>query len=58
MRFETRRFIARGLSVALVGLAAVPLYARAVHAQTGPLSGFVFGDSNQNGTKDAGESFL
>lgn len=58
MRFETRRFIARGLSVGLIAVAAVPLYARSVHAQAGPVSGLVFADTNQNGTKDGGEAYL
>lgn len=58
MRFETRRFIARGISVVLLAMAGVPMYARSVHAEAGPVSGTVFADSNQNGTKDTGESFL
>jgi hypothetical protein len=58
---DTRRLVARAASIALIGMAAVPLYVRgATNGQgtTGPISGTVFNDYDQNGVKAPGEPFL
>ena len=57
MSVNLKRTIARTTSVALIALAAAPVYMRTVRAQgaLADITASVFEDRNQNGTRDSGE---